>query len=762
MNEERQGVESVADFMLVVLTPALIIGMLSSFAMFLYLLGYEGPHLGRSYIIVFLFVGASVLIARISMEESREYAALFAVPLAGVMFLATGFSLWGLLCIVIVWWVAHQITWNCTWIGDAHEDRGSGLLQELGVDRERMVDDDLDIEEPSEPVADAKGWVAWWRRQIDKSQNQRPPGITVIYFAMLALPCFGIGHWFLHRENESMAMWMVLIYLGCSLGLLMSTSFLGLRRYLDRRRVDMPPEVARAWLIGGTLLTIGFLWLCLILPRPGASLTGRSSPFSFGSFNFRRWDDLAFGNDGEPDDQASRQGETKSQQGDLRHQQGRSRGDGAGRTGDRKQGTPGNRSGGRSGQTTGQKSRGKSNEKPGKGGHSGSGETQGKKSRSQSASRQQSSQGQASRRDSGAKSSSGGSKGSRKTGKSQQGSQSGNKSSGKSGGESRKRSGGESGGKSGKGRSEPRDGSRGKRNETPGATEKSDQGRSDRGKSDTEQGGKASRGARGEGRQKNSGDESDQERERSRERERREQRRSGKSSRRPSATSGKQSAASRESASRRGDESSRRQRERPQQVSVFRLLTGLVGGILRLLFYLALAIGVGYLIWRFRRELASGLRQLWDDLQAFWARLFSGKEREDPVTAEDSATVVSSRPQMRFSEYADPFRTGVVDQWEPIEVVRYTFEAVEAWGAEQGCERHPDSTALEYVQLLGKQHDSLRRELVALGRLYGQAAYAPQSVTAAQAAQLSELWRRLGRIGLPEPVTAPPAPDRFR
>ena len=40
--------------------------------------------------------------------------------------------------------------------------------------------------------------------------------------------------------------------------------------------------------------------------------------------------------------------------------------------------------------------------------------------------------------------------------------------------------------------------------------------------------------------------------------------------------------------------------------------------MIRLLFYLALAVGAAYLIWRFRDELLKGLRQLWADWRAFW------------------------------------------------------------------------------------------------------------------------------------------------
>ena len=309
MNERPSWIDNVSDWMLVALTPALVIGMIASFTVFVFLLGYDGPHVTRSAVIMFLFVTASVLIARISMEQGKEYAALFAAPLALVMFIATGFSIWGLLCCAGIWWIAHQVTWNCTYMDKADEDRGTGLLQEVGIDRERLVDDEEEDapSDQTESPADAGGWVAWWHRQIDKSHRQRTPGITVIYFALLALPGFGLGHWFLPRRLEPTAMSLVLIYAASTLGLLMTTSFLGLRRYLARRRIDMPNEVAWAWLVGGTVLIGLLLLLCSFLPRPATRGT-RNPLFSFGSFHFRRWNDLALGNDGKRDNQARRTG----------------------------------------------------------------------------------------------------------------------------------------------------------------------------------------------------------------------------------------------------------------------------------------------------------------------------------------------------------------------------------------------------------------------------------------------------------------------
>ena len=75
--------------------------------------------------------------------------------------------------------------------------------------------------------------------------------------------------------------------------------------------------------------------------------------------------------------------------------------------------------------------------------------------------------------------------------------------------------------------------------------------------------------------------------------------------------------------------------------------------------------------------------------------------------------------------------------------MRYTFEAVEAWSAERGRERSPDTTPLEHVRELGEAYPALRRELRRLGKLYGQVAYAPGTITRPEALALDHLWQRL-------------------
>jgi hypothetical protein len=65
----------------------------------------------------------------------------------------------------------------------------------------------------------------------------------------------------------------LLLYLGAALALLLLSSFLGLRRYLRQRSLQMPASMAASWIGRGVALLIGILLLAVLLPRP-------STPYS--------------------------------------------------------------------------------------------------------------------------------------------------------------------------------------------------------------------------------------------------------------------------------------------------------------------------------------------------------------------------------------------------------------------------------------------------------------------------------------------------
>ena len=69
--------QTLMDYMVIGISPALIMGMVGSLLFFLLTVFYHGQHETRLHFIFAMFTMAIVLIARISMEEGIEYASLF-------------------------------------------------------------------------------------------------------------------------------------------------------------------------------------------------------------------------------------------------------------------------------------------------------------------------------------------------------------------------------------------------------------------------------------------------------------------------------------------------------------------------------------------------------------------------------------------------------------------------------------------------------------------------------------------------------------
>jgi hypothetical protein len=99
--------------------------------------------------------------------------------------------------------------------------------------------------------------------------------VWVLYFSLAALPLFGFGqHWIpvaeLGRRRYVFA--LLLVYVAAALALLVTTSFLNLRRYLRQRRVEMPLATAGTWGGVGAALIVVVMLLAALVPRPGAEI----------------------------------------------------------------------------------------------------------------------------------------------------------------------------------------------------------------------------------------------------------------------------------------------------------------------------------------------------------------------------------------------------------------------------------------------------------------------------------------------------------
>lgn len=282
-----------ADYLAVAVAPVLIMALVGSLVFFLLDIGYAGEFSGRLRWILFCFVFGSVMLARVSITQGVAHAGILgfclgaATALAMITFVDN--ALVACLLIGVIWWCAHKLTWNCTFIDETIDPSAAGLLETAGKD-DRWADNRIGTRSKAETVfnplaedtfraADAVALqrASWWKRTwhaiTDLEPRAHAPGLSVLYFSLAALPLFGLGQWLIPATadgRQAAAFGWLTIYLASGLALLSVTSFLGLRRYLRRRGLDMPAAMTSSWIGVGGLLIVALLVLGMLLPLPSA------------------------------------------------------------------------------------------------------------------------------------------------------------------------------------------------------------------------------------------------------------------------------------------------------------------------------------------------------------------------------------------------------------------------------------------------------------------------------------------------------------
>jgi hypothetical protein len=286
---------SLADYVAIAISPALIIAMVVSLIYFLIEVLYAGHFVGRLQWVFLCFVVATVLIARISMTRGiADRSGPYSIVLAGATFAALEsfveyppgpFDGWHWLVniglMAIVWWSAHQLTWDCTHMAETEDATGTGLLKATGLE-DGLTDDSPERPERGQQEGRTRrtrrkqsGLVAWWERyqayRLDKRRETHTLGTWVVYFSLAALPLFGLGQALIPAEElgrRRYTFWLLIAYVASGLGLLLTTSFLGLRRYLRHKRLKMPLSMTGVWLTMGAIMIGLLLVLGAFLPRP--------------------------------------------------------------------------------------------------------------------------------------------------------------------------------------------------------------------------------------------------------------------------------------------------------------------------------------------------------------------------------------------------------------------------------------------------------------------------------------------------------------
>ena len=258
---------TLADYLVIGISPVLIMLLVGSLCYFLIEVFFRGPTLGSVRWVMFWFVMAVVLVSRIGIEQDAGHAAVYGLALAVATWLYLiqihpAFIL-GMILLGVVWWCAHKLTWDCTLIDEDEDASGGGLIETAG-DRKNF----LPRNKKETKIRDCK------------TKNEPPPvtphspGLWVVYFSLAALPLFGMGQMLLPRDDAAArhaGFSFLLVYVTAALGLLLTTSFLGLRRYLRQRFLEMPPRIAFGWIRFGVGVAAFVLIGALLLPRPGAN-----------------------------------------------------------------------------------------------------------------------------------------------------------------------------------------------------------------------------------------------------------------------------------------------------------------------------------------------------------------------------------------------------------------------------------------------------------------------------------------------------------
>ena len=706
--------KTLMDYMVIAITPALIILLVGSLTFFLLTVFYDGLYDSRLRFIFSCFVFAIVLIARISIEEGKERAVLFAIPLAVAMFIAVArFSdlniLFNICLIGLIWWSTDKLTWDSTVLDDENDSSGEGLLQQLGLD---AVDPDSTHEQTALKLAattstESPQHEASWTQQHRHQQKGHTPGRWVIYFSLAALPLFGFGQLVIptgsiaHRQA---AFNQLLVYVAAGIGLLMTTSFLGLRRYLRQRQMEMPSDVSGVWLGIGSAMIVGILLVCTVLPRPQGSHSV-SRPFVVGSVDRdpNRWGPF---DDGPEDDQQGNQSISDDEK----------TGQGAPK--------PGEQGSGNQGSTTGSGTQAESERG-----------AKGKGKKSQSGKQGKTSQGQGQTQKSGRKS------------QQAEGQGRGNQK-GKQPGST----------KSETSRTQNRDKSANAKKSTQSNSQESGnqpkEQQEDNPKSNQQEPEKSSQPS-DNNRRETGGNKTSTEAEPDNQSERSD-RNKLKSIKKNGSGTGASRSQKRRTAQRNNATTSRsqgRSSNPPNAISAplnafGSILSGL-GWIAKLLFWLILLSCACWWLWNNRAQVMKAWQKLLKDLADFWSRLLGRRPAEESPATKSVDHTLSARP---FASFQNPFASGLATNRSIDELVRYSFQAVESWSRERGYPRSENQTPLEFARVVADLDPGMRTSVVRLGNLYSYTAYANRTLKPSDLPYLKELWKQLEAAPPPAPL----------
>jgi hypothetical protein len=206
--------------------------------------------------------------------------------------------------LVLIAFLADRITFDCTSINEADASSGVGLLQSLGLNKAETYQKSKELQ--SRPGA------------YLKRRKKHNPGVWVLYFALMVLPLFGIGQFFIRdAASRTFSHRLLFVYLFCTLSLLVLISLLSLRKYLREREIEMEIPFAIRWLSIGIAAISALLIVFALLPIPDQSLWNWDLPLKITNRDDLQAQKMGWGNEGVEDKNAVPPGAQNGEQPDA-------------------------------------------------------------------------------------------------------------------------------------------------------------------------------------------------------------------------------------------------------------------------------------------------------------------------------------------------------------------------------------------------------------------------------------------------------------
>ncbi len=133
----------------------------------------------------------------------------------------------------IVWWSADKLTWDCPLIDESEEDSGEGLLQSIGFERAKGMQRKSRAANRPQPVLrrPIKGTPGGNATSNDGGSRHRGGRVGRLFLAggVAAVRTWATLYPLGRFIGGQAAFGLLFVYTASGLGLLLSTSFLGLR-----------------------------------------------------------------------------------------------------------------------------------------------------------------------------------------------------------------------------------------------------------------------------------------------------------------------------------------------------------------------------------------------------------------------------------------------------------------------------------------------------------------------------------------------------